>query len=630
MSALLPFIVVGIANGSVYAIAGLGLVLTYRTSGIFNFAHGAQAALGAYLMYELRDLHGWPWPAAALASVAVAGVLVGFLLERLAFTLADAPTSTRVVATIGVLVAVQGVLAAKYGAATIPFRPFLSEQIVHLPGVNVRVDQLVVTGLALVAASGLFLFFRRSRLGVAMQGVVDDPALLGLQGTSPAAVRRWAWIVGSCFASLSGILLAPTIGLDVLILTLLVVQAFGAAAIGAFNSLVGTYVGGLAVGIGAALATKYLAGYPALAGLPSTLPFLVLFVALLVTPRRYLIERGARVVRRAALPAPLPRPVLTAVAAVGTVALVAAPRLAAGKLPVLTTGLAFVIIFTSLGLLARTSGQVSLCHMAFAAVGAAGFARAAEAGAPWLAAVVLGGLLAVPVGAVVAIPAIRLSGVYLAVATFGFGILMERIFFPSWLMFGSGALTVRRPAVGRLGTDTGYYYVLLAVALACAGLAVLVRRSRLGRLLRGLADCPEALTAFGADTNVTRVFVFCISAFLAGVGGAVLGPVTGSAGAGSFTFGISLTLLAVLAIAGRRPVASAFVAALLYAVLPGSVAASWVAYVPVAFGLAAIAASAAPGRILAAWLVRSPRLEARRDRPVACARLEALGTGGAS
>jgi branched-subunit amino acid ABC-type transport system permease component len=630
MSSLLPFIVVGIANGSVYAIAGLGLVLTYRTSGIFNFAHGAQAALGAYLMYELRDLHGWPWPVAALASVAVAGVLVGFLLERLAFTLADAPTSTRVVATIGVLVAVQGALAAKYGAATIPFRPFLSERIVHLPGVNIRVDQLIVTGLALMAASGLFLFFRRSRMGVAMQGVVDDPALLGLQGTSPAAVRRWAWIVGSCFASLSGILLAPSIGLDVLILTLLVVQAFGAAAMGAFNSLVGTYAGGLAVGIGAALATKYLAAYPALAGLPSTLPFLVLFVALLVTPRRYLIERGARVVRRAAVPAPLPRPVLAAAAAAGTVALVAAPQLVSGKLPVLTTGLAFVIIFTSLGLLARTSGQVSLCHMAFAAVGAAGFARAADAGAPWLVAVVLGGLLAVPVGAVVAIPAIRLSGVYLAVATFGFGILMERIFFPSWLMFGSGALTVRRPAVGHLATDTGYYYVLVAVALACAGLAVLVRRSRLGRLLRGLADCPEALTAFGADTNVTRVFVFCISALLAGVGGAVLGPVTGSAGAGSFTFGISLTLLAVLAIAGLRPVGSAFVAALLYAVLPGSVAASWVAYVPVAFGLAAIAASAAPARILSARLVRSPRLEARRDRPVTCARLEALGTGGAS
>jgi len=278
----------------------------------------------------------------------------------------------------------------------------------------------------------------------------------------------------------------------------------------------------------------------------------------------------------------------------------------------------------------RTSGQVSLCHMAFAAVGAAGFARAADAGAPWLLAVAIGGLLAVPVGAVVAIPAIRLSGVYLAIATFGFGILMERIFFPSWLMFGSGALTVPRPAVGRLGTDTGYYYVLLAVALAGAALVILVRRSRLGRLLRGLADCPEALTAFGADTNVTRVFVFCISAFLAGVGGAVLGPVTGSAAAGSFNFGISLTLLAVLAIAGSRPVASAFVAAVLYAVLPSSVKASWAGYVPVAFGVAAMIASAAPGRLIAASLVRSPRLEARRDRPIGSARLEALGAGGAS
>src|SRR6202011_4671739 len=110
-----------------------------------------------------------------------------------------------------------------------------------------------------------------------------------------------------------------------------------------------------------------------------------------------------------------------------------------------------------------TSGQVSLCQMAFAAVGAAGYVHAHQAGAPFALAVLFGGLIAIPVGAFISIPAIRLSGVYLAVATFGFGILMQNIAFPSSLMFGSNqAASAPRPS-GASG-DTAYYYVVLLVA----------------------------------------------------------------------------------------------------------------------------------------------------------------------
>ena len=125
-----------------------------------------------------------------------------------------------------------------------------------------------------------------------MRGVVDNPELLDLGGTSPATVRRWAWIIGSSFAVLAGILLAPTLNLDATVLTLLVVQAFGAAAIGRFSSLPLTYVGGLVIGILASVATKYVVtGSAALAGLPASIPFIVLFLVLIFTPRSKLADR---------------------------------------------------------------------------------------------------------------------------------------------------------------------------------------------------------------------------------------------------------------------------------------------------------------------------------------------------
>src|SRR5437867_12202772 len=103
MKEYLPFLVIGITAGSVYGLAAVGLVLTYKTSGIFNFAHGAQAALAAYLMYEFRERMGLPWGLAALLAVLLGGVMAGLVLERGAHLLADAPAAARVAATVGLL-----------------------------------------------------------------------------------------------------------------------------------------------------------------------------------------------------------------------------------------------------------------------------------------------------------------------------------------------------------------------------------------------------------------------------------------------------------------------------------------------------------------------------------------------
>src|SRR6266851_10263541 len=231
MNALLPFVILGITAGSVYGLTGTGLVLTYKTSGIFNFAQGAVATAGAYVFYILHDELGLPAAPTAVVCVFVLGPLIGLGLEAMARRLADASATMKIVATIGLVLVVQGFFSATFGTLARTFPAWLPQHTVKIGGVFVGEDQMIITGIALAATVALFLFFRQTRLGLAMRGVVDNPELLDLGGTSPAAVRRWAWMIGSSFATLEGILLAPTLNLDATVLTLLVVQAFGAAAI---------------------------------------------------------------------------------------------------------------------------------------------------------------------------------------------------------------------------------------------------------------------------------------------------------------------------------------------------------------------------------------------------------------
>ena len=285
MSQFLPFIVIGLTTGAVYGLAGTGLVLTYKTSGIFNFAYGAISAIAVFVFYFLHSQHGVPWPWAALIVLFILSPIEGLGLELLARILEPATATIKVVATVGLLLIVVGVGTLWYGNANVNFPPFLDTNTIRFLGVNVGWDQITVVIISLVSTAVLYYFFRVVRLGVAMRGVVDNPDLVSMTGTNPVAVRRWAWIIGTIFASMAGLLLAPSLSLNAEIITLLVVQAFGAAAIGYFSNLPLTFLGGLFIGIAGALATKYAASVSWLTGLSAGLPFVILFIVLIVTPR---------------------------------------------------------------------------------------------------------------------------------------------------------------------------------------------------------------------------------------------------------------------------------------------------------------------------------------------------------
>lgn len=607
MTRLFEYLIPGLADGSIYAIAALGLVLTYKTSGVFNFAHGALAAAAAYGFYQFRYKNHMPWPVAAILALIIVGVIGGLLLEKMAGWLSGAPPVSTVVATVGVLVGLQSLATAIYGDANIDtFQPYLPQSGFHVGTVTVSGAEMIIAALAVGSAIGMYFFFARTQLGLAMTAVVDDPALLSLNGVDPARVRRIAWVIGASFAGISGELLAPTLGVSVNELILLVITAYGAAAIGLFDSLPFTFLGGLLIGIAVDVLPAYLpATNVTLQSLPRNIPFLVLFAALIVVPPRRFPTRGTRTARSFRPVRSVNPQVMAPLMTLALLGLILIPVLTnKARIDNYSTGLGFAIIFASLGLITWTSGQISLAHIAFAAIGATTMGHMLGYHVAWPLALLISGLIVVPAGAIVAIPANRLSGIYVAVATFGFGILIQQLFYPSFLMFGRlNNVVVPRPKLLGISFhgDRAYYYLALIVTvLACASVIV-VLRTRLGRLLRGLSGSPVALDAHGASTNQTRVVVFCYSAFLAAIGGAVIGGVSQSASGatgGQFDFTNSLAIVAVLAFCGRRPLISPFIAAFVFSVIkiyPFFDSHNVIKYQGVAFGILAIAVAVAPG-----------------------------------
>jgi ABC-type branched-subunit amino acid transport system ATPase component/branched-subunit amino acid ABC-type transport system permease component len=612
---LLPFIVIGLTSGAVYALAGLGLVLTYKTSGVFNFALGALATVAAYVFYVLYVLNHWAWPLAAFVAVCVAGPLMGLGVELLARRIQTVSLAWRVASTVGLLLVIIAGIDLIYGTETTREVPiFLGAKNFNLFGTNVQESQAITFLFAVVVTVVLTIFFRVARRGKAMRAVVDNPELLDIAGTSPTNTRRLAWIIGMTLAAASGVLFAPVEQLDPVQLTLLVVSAFGAAAIGGFTNMPVTLAGGLGIGVLSALCTKWFTtGF--LSALSVGMPYIVLFGVLLVFPRRYLVGKSFTV--------PTTRPTWHAPGSLqltGGIALIVflllVPGFAGVHLTDWTTFVAMSIVFMSLGLLVRTSGQVSLCHVAFIAIGACAFSHLTVGShVGWWLALVLCGLIAVPIGALLAVPSIRLTGLYLAIATFGFGFLLQTMFYTQSFMFGANGIGRAMPRPSLASGDKSFYFLCLVLAIITAIFIVVLNRTRLGRLLRGGADSRVALETSGTSVKVTRVLVFCLSAFLAAIGGALAGVSATTISADSYQPILSLTYFALIVIViGSEPWDAVLASAgliLIPSYVSGSNVNNWLQLV---FGASAIAIAIIPARLTGAPLALRTALDASFGR----------------
>jgi branched-subunit amino acid ABC-type transport system permease component len=639
MSDYLPFLVLGITSGSIYALAALGLVVTYTTSGVFNFAHGTVAMVSAYAYYTLTVTHHIKPVVALLLIVFGLGPLIGIVVDKALFRrLVGASSAAYVVVSIGLLIALQGAVIIKYGPTVRPVPNIFPSGVVDLGQVNVGYDQIAITSIAAALGLGLVIFFTRTQTGLDMRAVVDDPQLSELTGANASRTTALAWMLGSSFAALAGVLLAPTLGVDATLLTLLVVQAFGAAALGRLRSLPIAYVGAIGLGIAGQLSTKWTGRWATehtwLGGLPPSLPFIVLFGVLLVSKRGSFVELTRNVAPRSAAAGLAPGarrfPVALLIGLVA-VALVIPSIATDSRVTTATTALAMLVVFSSLSLLLGLSRQISLCHAVFVALGASTLGHLQNQGVPFLPALLLSGLIVVPVAGLLAIPAIRLSGLFLALATFGFGVLFQNLLFrTSWVFGTAGQLGVDRPSVfGHDLTGTnGFYWFVLVISIVSVVVIEVIRATRLGRLLRATADSNVAVETLGINTTAARTVVFCTSGFFAAIAGGLLGAQVSSVSTSSFSFLSSMLWVTVLVAAGAATLGGATLATLLLVAIPAFfTSAEVINYQTAAFGVAAIVFAQAPNGLIGmitglprkAFLVRwategAPRVAARRAR----------------
>jgi len=572
MHVFLEYLVVGIVAGAIYAVTASGLVVTYTTSGVFNFAHGAIGMVAAFSYWALRVPWGWPTLPAVLAVVLVAAPIAGALLERgLIRHLHGAPTSSAIGVTLGLLLALVGV-------ATLLWSPTESRQLpalisatssISVFGVQVSYDQLVIIGVAAVVAVLLRLVFHRTRAGVAMRAVVDDPELLALAGASPGRTAQRGWMLGASLAAAGGVLVATIVTLDITTLTLLVVSAYAAAIFGRLRSVPLTFVGALVLGeVYSFSQSSYLPqGFVNDVQLQQTAPMILLFIALLFLPQGRLRTAGRNVAAR--LPVASLRTSLVSGAALVLVTIVVSGHLSASDTILAAAGVALSTVMLSLVLLTGYGGQISCCQLAFAGLGA--FAMAKVQGGDSPLGLVAAFVLPAAAGALVALPAIRLQGLYLALGTLAFGAAMDYAFFQSYQTFGyGGSLSVGRAAL--FGSDFASnrsFLILIVVVFALAAIGVLaVRRSRFGRRLVALNDSPAACATLGIGIARTKLVVFALASGLAGLAGALYSGVSGQAGASDFQLLYSLTILLLATVWGIRSTVGVLLAGLSYELIP--------------------------------------------------------------
>jgi len=567
MSSLLSFTILGIFSGAAYAIAASGLVLTYTTTRVFNIAHGAFGMVLSFVFWDFSQRQGLPTWLSLILVLFVVAPAFGFFVQRVMTRgLGEAPVAVSLVVTVGLFVGLIGLAQQIWPpeSRSLPF--FFPESGVQIGEVYVTAHQLITIALSIVVAAGLYVLLNRTRVGTAMRASVDNPELLKLYGGKPSQVAALSWAIGSSLAALAGILLTPVIGLDYFELTLLVISAYAAAMLGRLKSLPLTFVGAMGLGLLQSYAVAYLPSEGAFAGVRAVVPALFLFVVIVAMPQAQLRIGQVKGIVSAPVPT-LQRSIgwglsLIVAMAIVTLALSDANLLLAG------TAATYAMVMLSLVLLTGYGGHVSLAQFTFAGVGALAYAKLDS---PNLLGLLLAALVAAGVGALVALPVLRLTGLYLALSTLAFGVLMDKLVFQASFAFGfNGSLPAEPMSVLGIAITEPRVYVLVMViffVLMAVGLLAL-RRGRLGRVLIAMRDSPAACGTLGLDMRWFRVALFGISAGMAGLAGALFAGLRGTIAATDFQLFASLPLLLLAVVCGVTSVTGAAAGGIFLMMLP--------------------------------------------------------------
>ena len=597
---MIAFVLAGLVLGGIYAISAASVVVTYVSAGVLNFAFGAIAFFIARLYYYLVAQLGWPVLPAAVVAIVIAGPLLGVALYFALFRfLAQAQAITKVVATIGLSVAVPAATELIFGNHPILTSPGLApqpEHVFHVGGVAITLDQVIAyCCVVAVLAIGTWVL-RGTQAGLVVRATVDSKAMTSLSGISPARIAVGVWAAGTFLAGLAGVLAAPVLNVSsVSNYTVITASAFAAVVAAKLRSLPVAVVIGLVMGVLGSVLQWALPSVSSLVtgDIIAAIPFAMVVIFLLYyTWRRAVTEETLggildRAVSVREAPArtegtgsPGSRPAgrLSRYAA-WTLAL--APRnpfvVMTAILPLVLSGYwlgpvaegaAIAIVFLSFTLLTGEGGMISLCQISFAGVGAltAGQLNSTYH-LPVLLGVLVGGVLAGACGLIVGLLTARMGNLYAALATLTLGLLLSSIVFQLnvFMQYGAG-VTVLRPSFAT--SDVALTYLTLAVFLVISLFIAAVRRSTSGLALSAIRSTETGARSAGVSVSRLKIGIWALAAGIAGIGGGMYAIYTGVALPQSFDAIVGLTWFAVVVTNGRRSNNAALAAGLSYTLIP--------------------------------------------------------------
>jgi branched-chain amino acid transport system permease protein len=587
-SQLLLFAILGLGAGSLIAGIAIGVVLTYRGSGIINLATGAIAMLAGYSYWSLKEGEYWGWHAptpVALLFTFVVLLALGVLIEFLAFRpLRTASPLAKLAASLGVLLVAQAAVSLGFGIGTKPQPPVLPTNTVKLLGSIVPVDRLILPAIVLGATLVLSLLFRFSRFGLATRAASENEVGAMLLGLSPNELALANTLLATLVAGGLGVLAASITELDSTALPLQVVPALAAALFANFTSFWIAALVGLAIGMleNILYYLQTFSWFPtdsgvALPGVQPLLVFVLMVIAMFVRGTS-LPTRGELVQQR--LPfAPSakrlwPTALLSTVGAV--VALIVLPY---DFRQALITSLLATIMCLSLVVITGFVGQISVVQLALA--GISGFILshlAVDHGIGFPLGMLIGAFGATVCGLVIAVSALRVRGVALAVVTLAAAVAIEQFVFlnSTW---GGGTSSSPVPAPKIFGLDLSPYasfrgldgkipspvfgFFVVGVTLLLGLLVANLRRSGLGQRMLAVRSNERAAAAAGINVTTVKLAAFGISSCIAGIAGALYGYNFSSVTVTRFSALTALSLIAFAYVGGITTVAGAVFAGLI-------------------------------------------------------------------
>jgi ABC-type branched-subunit amino acid transport system ATPase component/branched-subunit amino acid ABC-type transport system permease component len=589
LSEYVNFLILGLGNGGVFAALAMALVVTYRSSGVLNFATGAQALYAAYTYSLLRHgqlLQPFPWfratfsvggpmafwPAlfVTLAIQAILGVAMYGVVFR---PLRNHRPVAKAVASIGIAAVVTALVDHQVGSQQLLANSIYPQHIYALGHIRVPGDRLWLA-LTIVAVSLILsALYRLTRFGLATRAASESEFGAFVSGLSPDAIAVANWAISAAVAGVAGILIAPLVPLTPSSYTLFIVPALAAAVVGQFFSIGPAVASGLAIGavesVAVYLNTKYSA-FPA--GASECIPLLVVLVVLVVRGKA-LPGRGS--IAQLALgraPRPNLRPLpAAALVSVAVVALFLLPSAYRGGL---INSFIMSVIALSLVVVTGYVGQISLAQLTLA--GVAGFALSTIAhswGVPFPIAPILASAFAMTIGVVVGLPALRVRGLLVAIETLTLAAAVDAVWFRNnSINGGADGAPVPTPRLFGLdlGIGTGKQFprpefglvCLLVVVVVAVGVATL-RRSRIGSAMLAVKANERSAAAAGINVARIKLIGFGIGAFVAGMGGCLIAYQQSAVTFQPFDPILGLTLFSTVFLAGITSVSGGLLAGLL-------------------------------------------------------------------